>query len=53
MVVLDERKWIVVSTLLEVVLMVFLKLVGVFLERLVDVYSTEWAALSSLLLVVL
>ena len=53
MVVLDERKWIVASTLLEVVLMVFLKLVGVFLERLVDVYSTELAAESSLWLVML
>ena len=45
--------WIVVSTLLGDVLMVFLKLVVVFLERLVDVYSTECVAVSSLWLVVL
>ena len=45
--------WIVVSTLFGDVLMVFLKLVVVFLERLVDVYSTEWVAVSSLWLVVL
>ena len=53
MVVLDERMWIVVSTLLGDVLMVFLKSVMIFLERLVGVYSTEWEALSSLWLVVL
>ena len=43
--------WIVVSTLLGDVLMAFLKLVVVFLERLVDVYSTEEVTMSSLWLV--
>ena len=42
----------VVSTFLGCVLMVFLKLMAVSLERLVDVYSTEEVAMSSLWLVV-
>ena len=45
--------WIVVSTLLECVLMVFLKLIVVSLKRMVDVYSTEEVSTSSLWLVVL
>ncbi len=50
---MDERMWNVVSTLLGCVLMVFLKLMVVSLERMVDVYSTEEVAMSSLWLVVL
>lgn len=45
--------WIVESTLLVYALMVFLKLVVVFLEMMMGVYSTERAAVSSLWLVVL
>ena len=45
--------WIVVSTLLGCVLMVFLMLVVVSLESMVGVYSTEDVAMSSLWLVVL
>ncbi len=43
---------VLVLTLLECVLMVFLKLMMVSLERIVDVYSTEEVAMSSLWLVV-
>ncbi len=45
--------WNVVSTLLRCFLMVFLKMNVVSLERMVDVYSTEEVAMSSLWLVVL
>ena len=45
--------WIVVSTLLDCVLMAFLKLMVVSLKRMVDVYSTEEVSMSPLWLVVL